>query len=80
MGFHPLDPCNVFPSSALFSLHALPHFLGFSCRDKYSDPKTGSNEFMLASLQAAIPSTKTLVDMDDGQQNRVFLEGCGSIG
>jgi hypothetical protein len=41
---------------------------------KYPDPKTGPNEFTLASLQAARPPTKTLVEMDEGQQNRVFLE------
>jgi hypothetical protein len=40
---------------------------------KYPNPKTGPNDFTLASLQAANPQTKTLVEMDEGQQNRVFL-------
>jgi hypothetical protein len=41
---------------------------------KYPDPKTGPDEFTLASLQAANPPTKTLVEMDEEQQNRVFLQ------
>jgi TIR domain/WD domain, G-beta repeat len=41
---------------------------------KYPDPKTGPQEFTLSSIQAANPPTKTLVEMTEGEQNRVLLE------
>jgi WD40 repeat protein len=41
---------------------------------KYPDPKSGPEEFTLASLQAANASSKTLVEMTEGEQNRVLLE------
>ncbi len=41
---------------------------------KYPDPKTGPQEFTLSSLQAANPPGKTLVEMSEGEQNRVLLE------
>lgn len=41
---------------------------------KYPDSKKGPNEFKLSSLQAANPPSKTLVEMEEGEQNRVFIE------
>ena len=41
---------------------------------KYPDPKRGPNEFTLASIQSANPPSKTLVEMDEGEQNRVLLK------
>jgi len=41
---------------------------------KYPDPRTGPKEFKLSSLQAANSPSKTLVEMDEGEQNRVFTE------
>ena len=41
---------------------------------KYPDPKTGPQEFTLASLQAANAPSKTLIEMTEGEQNRVLLE------
>jgi hypothetical protein len=41
---------------------------------KYPDPRTGPQEFALASLQAANAPSKTLVEMTEGEQNRVLLE------
>ena len=39
---------------------------------KYPDPKVGPNEFKLSSLQSANPDSNTLVDMSEGDQNRVL--------
>jgi formylglycine-generating enzyme required for sulfatase activity len=39
---------------------------------KYPDPKTGPQEFTLASIQAANPPSKTLIEMTEGEQNRVL--------
>ena len=39
---------------------------------KYTDSKTGPQEFTLASLQAANPLSKTLIEMTEGEQNRVL--------
>jgi len=41
---------------------------------KYPDPKTGPKEFTLSSIQAVSPISKTLVEMDEGEQNRVLLK------
>jgi hypothetical protein len=41
---------------------------------KYPDPKSGPHEFTLASLPAANAPSKTLVDMTEGEQNRVLFE------
>jgi TIR domain len=41
-------------------------------RFKYPDPEHGPNEFRLSSLQSATPPEKTLVEMGEGEQNRVF--------
>jgi multidrug efflux pump subunit AcrA (membrane-fusion protein) len=41
---------------------------------KYPDPKTGPQEFTLASLQAANAPSKTLIEMTEGEQHRVLLE------
>jgi hypothetical protein len=41
---------------------------------KYPDPKSGPEEFTLASLQAANAPSKTLVEMTEGEQHRVLLE------
>jgi hypothetical protein len=41
---------------------------------KYPDPKTGPNVFTLESIQAANPPSKTLVEMDEGEQNRVMTK------
>jgi hypothetical protein len=43
-------------------------------RYKYPDPKIGPQEFTLASLQAANAPSKTLIEMTEGEQNRVLLE------
>jgi hypothetical protein len=40
---------------------------------KYPDPKMGPQEFTLSSLQSVKPPTKTLVEMTEGEQNRVLL-------
>jgi len=39
---------------------------------KYPDPKTGPQEFTLASIQAANPPSETLIEMTEGEQNRVL--------
>jgi TIR domain len=39
---------------------------------KYPDPKTGPQEFTLASIQAANPPSQTLIEMTEGGQNRVL--------
>jgi len=41
---------------------------------KYPDPKKGPNEFTLASIHSANPPSRTLVEMDEGEQNRVLLK------
>jgi hypothetical protein len=41
-------------------------------RYKYPDPKTGPQEFTLASIQAANPPSETLIEMTQGEQNRVL--------
>jgi hypothetical protein len=41
---------------------------------KYPDPKTGPQEFTLASIQAANAPSKTMVELTEGEQNRVLLE------
>lgn len=41
---------------------------------KYPDPRNGPNLFSLASIQSANPPSKTLVEMDEGEQNRVLLK------
>jgi TIR domain len=43
-------------------------------RFKYPDPRKGPEEFTLASSQAANAPSKTLVEMDEGERNRVFLK------
>jgi internalin A len=40
---------------------------------KYPDSKTGPQEFTLSSLQSANPPSKTLIEMTEGEQNRVLL-------
>jgi hypothetical protein len=39
---------------------------------KYPDPNKGPLEFTLASLQTANPSEKTLIEMNEDEQNRVL--------
>jgi len=39
---------------------------------RYPDPKTGPQEFTLSSIQAASPPEKTLIEMTEGEQNRVL--------
>jgi len=39
---------------------------------KYPDPKTGPQEFTLSSIQAANPPERTLIEMTEGEQNRVL--------
>ena len=39
---------------------------------KYPDPKTGPQQFTLASIQAANPPSETLIEMTEGEQNRVL--------
>lgn len=41
-------------------------------RFKYPDPKKGPKEFLLKSIQSANPPSKTLVEMSQPEQNRVF--------
>ena len=43
-------------------------------RFKYPDTKKGPEEFTLASIQAANPPSETLVEMDEGERNRVLLK------
>jgi hypothetical protein len=43
-------------------------------RFKYPDPRKGREEFTLASIQAATAPSKTLVEMDEGERNRVLLK------
>lgn len=43
-------------------------------RFKYPDPQKGPHEFTLASIQSANPPSKTLVEMDEGEQNRTLLK------
>jgi len=43
-------------------------------RFKYPDPRKGPEEFTLASIQAATAPSKTLVEMDEGERNRVLLK------
>lgn len=39
---------------------------------RYPDPKTGPETFTLSSIQAGNTPSKTLVEMTEGEQNRVF--------
>jgi hypothetical protein len=39
---------------------------------KYPVPKTGPQQFTLASIQAANPPSETLIEMTEGGQNRVL--------
>jgi hypothetical protein len=43
-------------------------------RFKYPDARKEPEEFTLASIQAANPPSKTLVEMDEGERNRVLLK------
>lgn len=45
-----------------------------STRFRFPDPRTGPNEMLLSSIQAANPHSQTLVEMTYGEQNRVLLE------
>jgi hypothetical protein len=40
---------------------------------KFPDPQYGPEEFTLASLQAAASPTRTLIEMEEGEQERVLL-------
>jgi TIR domain len=42
-------------------------------RFKFPEPKTGPNEVLLSSLQSVNPPSRTLVEMSEGEQNRVLL-------
>jgi hypothetical protein len=57
----------------IFPILISPSLFG-RAKYKYPDPKTGPQEFTLASLQAANAPTKTLVEMTEGEQNRVLLD------
>ena len=41
---------------------------------KYPDPKTGPEEFVLSSLQAANAPSKTLIEMSEAEQDHVMLD------
>lgn len=41
---------------------------------KYPDPKTGPEEFTLASLQAAGSPAKALSEMSEGEQDRILVK------
>jgi hypothetical protein len=41
---------------------------------KYPDPKIGPEEFTLASLQTSNPPEKSLIEMDEGEQERVLVK------
>jgi hypothetical protein len=41
---------------------------------KYPDPKVGPEEFTLASLQTSNPPEKSLIEMDEGEQERVLVK------
>lgn len=43
-------------------------------RFKYPDPKTGPEEFTLASLQAAGSPAKALSEMSEGEQDRILVK------
>lgn len=46
---------------------------------KYPDPKTGPEEFTLASLQAVGTPSKTLIEMNDGEQGRALVKVAQTI-
>ena len=48
-------------------------------RFKYPDWKTGPDELLLGTLQSVNPPSRTLVEMDEGEQNRVLLETARQI-
>ena len=48
-------------------------------RFKYPDPRLGPEEFTLRSLQAANPPSRTLIEMPEAEQNRVFLDVAQSL-
>jgi TIR domain len=43
-------------------------------KSKYPDPKIGPEEFTLASLQTSNPPEKSLIEMDEGEQERVLVK------
>jgi hypothetical protein len=40
---------------------------------KYPDPRCGPNEMLLSSLQAANSPSETLIELDEGRQNRILM-------
>jgi hypothetical protein len=57
----------------IFPILISPSLFG-KAKYRFPDPKTGPQEFTLASIQAANAPSKTLVELTEGEQNRVFLE------
>jgi hypothetical protein len=53
--------------------------LDAEARFKYPDPDKGPNEFTLRSLQAANPPSRTLTEMTDAEQARVFVDLAKSL-
>ena len=56
---------RIFPILILPSLYKRAKY-------KYPDPKTGPQEFTLSSIQTANPTSKTLIEMTEGEQNCVL--------
>jgi hypothetical protein len=43
-----------------------------TARFKFPDPESGPEEVLLSTIQSANPPSRTLVEMSEGEQNRVF--------
>jgi hypothetical protein len=55
-------------------LRLVKHELFERIKFKYPDPKIGPEEFTLASLQTSNPPEKSLIEMNEGEQERVLVK------